>query len=558
MQPDEIDLLPLWWRWELIVDSLTRVSGNTSSKKAFELVKTWLSNCLDNHERCQRKGDANKKAMPTRLLDVSSTRGGVRLVETREMTGPVPYICLSHCWGDASKQFTTTRRTLEKRKRGIFLNVLPRLFKDVIKYVRRLGITHLWIDSLCIVQDDAEDWKQESTRMCMVYQNALLTIAATKCADSSESLFSKSSARAARIEWIFRKSAMLRRNGQFTAEFGHFYWPYPLLSRAWVYQERLLSKRVLHFARGEIYWECMESAECECGLVMDSAMGLLNYESEFPYKNVHDRMPKRTSSHPEKSNVILWQWHDIVTEYTSLSMTLVSDKLPAILGLAQEIQSRRGGRFIAGLWEDTLISDLAWVVNNECKGFKPRPSKSVTHAPSWSWASLDTTQCWYFGTISDKGGLDRSLQLLSIQYPKPSDFPTDPKALGCIILRGILAPVTVSGYWKSHRSREVISAMGKSEWRGEYDCDYDHFLPKNGEYYVPPNEIVYFLYLGSYSTTVDEPPKRCCDLVLRCIDPSNQVYERIGSRYRRFDSKSDLERALEIYKDCPEVVINLV
>jgi hypothetical protein len=544
-----------------IVGCLTRVSGNTSSKEAFKLAKGWLSSCLVNHERCRRQGDASNENMPTRLLDVSPTHGDVKLIETREMTSPAPYICLSHCWGDASKQFTTTRLTLEERKRGIVLNVLPQLFRDVIIYVRRLGVTHLWIDSLCIIQDDPEDWKQESTRMCMVYQNALLTIAATICADSSESLFSKSSSvLATRIGLISRKPATLKQNGQFDEYYGHLFWPYPLLSRAWVYQERLLSKRVLHFGKGEIYWECMESAECECGLVTPSSTGISGDDSvsRFPFKNIHDRIPNVGASRPEDPAMRVRRWHDIVTEYTRLSMTLTSDRLPAILGLAQEVQSRRGGRYIAGLWEYSLISDLAWIVWERIRGLKPRPPKSVTLAPSWSWASLNATLCGYFGTISNKGGPECPSQLLKIQYTNPTNFPNDPKALGCITLRGKLAPVTVSAFRTYPDEVEVISAIGKSEWKGHYYCDYDYSLPKNGEYYIPLNEIVYFLYLGSYSTHMGEPLERWCDLVLRCIDPSNQLYERIGARYSRFGSRSEIEEALQIYKDCPEVVINLV
>ncbi|PMD31506.1 HET-domain-containing protein [Hyaloscypha variabilis F] len=537
-----------------ILGCLMRVSGDTSSEKAFKLAKRWLSSCLDKHERCRRQDDSNRENMPTRLVDVSPIYGDVRLVETREMTSPAPYICLSHCWGDASKQVTTTRLTLEERKYGMAWDALPQLFKDIITSVRRLGVNYLWIDSLCIIQDDPEDWKQESTRMCIVYQNSLLTIAATKCADSSESLFSKSSsALAFGISTLFRRPGMRAQNGQFSELHGHFRWPYPLLSRAWIYQERLLSKRVLHFGEGEIYWECMESAECECGLVARSSFGPLP-ESRFPYKNVHDRMPKRITIVPEIVDMNVSQWHDIVTEYTSLSMTLISDRLPAILGLAQEIQSHRDGRYIAGLWEDSLISDLAWAVS-QYGVEKSRPFKSVTLAPSWSWASIGTG-CFYSGSISSTEGLERPSQLLSIQYPDPSNFPTDPKALGCITLRGKLAPVLVSAFRKYPNSVEVISAIGKSERKAYYRPDYDHST--NGEYYVPPNEIVYFLYLGSHSRVVREPLETWFDLVLRCIDPSNQLYERIGSNYSGFDSSSEMQKAIQIYKECPEVVINLV
>jgi hypothetical protein len=97
--------------------------------------------------------------MPASLLDSASRE--VQLVETHRLAEVAPYICLSHCWGDPAKQkqFTTTRITLEERKRGIPWKILPRIFQDVIRSVRRIGIRYLWIDSLCIVQDEPLEWK---------------------------------------------------------------------------------------------------------------------------------------------------------------------------------------------------------------------------------------------------------------------------------------------------------------------------------------------------------------------------------------------------------------
>lgn len=56
---------------------------------------------------------------------------------------------------------------------------LPSTFQDAITVTRRLGIAYIWIDSLCIVQDDAQDWEREAAKMALIFESAYLTIAAT-------------------------------------------------------------------------------------------------------------------------------------------------------------------------------------------------------------------------------------------------------------------------------------------------------------------------------------------------------------------------------------------
>ena len=94
--------------------------------------------------------------MPLRLLDVDDnlSRGGIRLCESKSLCGN--YITLSHCWGNESP-FTTQHSSMESRKQGIKLDELPKTFQDAICITRELGVKYLWIDSLCICQDDKGD-----------------------------------------------------------------------------------------------------------------------------------------------------------------------------------------------------------------------------------------------------------------------------------------------------------------------------------------------------------------------------------------------------------------
>jgi len=123
---------------------------------------------------------------PTRLIDLSDPNGVAVLLETKDEAPVGPYITLSHCWGEVEVP-KTTRAILEEFKAR--LPKLSKTFDDALFVARRLSIKYIWIDSLCIVQDDLEDWTAESSRMDQVYQNAFCNLAATASAHSEGGLF---------------------------------------------------------------------------------------------------------------------------------------------------------------------------------------------------------------------------------------------------------------------------------------------------------------------------------------------------------------------------------
>ncbi|PMD24441.1 heterokaryon incompatibility [Hyaloscypha hepaticicola] len=95
------------------------------------------------------------------------------------MCEKVEYITLSYCWGgDVSSK--TTKSNLNHRYKSIEWSTLPQTIQDAITITRELGCRYIWIDALCIVQDDSVDWAREATTMSQVYENCILTISATK------------------------------------------------------------------------------------------------------------------------------------------------------------------------------------------------------------------------------------------------------------------------------------------------------------------------------------------------------------------------------------------
>ncbi|KAL2149788.1 hypothetical protein VTH82DRAFT_8440 [Thermothelomyces myriococcoides] len=143
-----------------------------------------LEHCRRTHESCNSFPPA---PLPSRVLDVSVNDGtGVRLYVTQGETAP--YAALSHCWG--RRPFLRTMSgSLEDHRNEISWAQLPRTFREAVEFVRKLGIRYLWIDSLCIVQDDLEDWRREASRMASVYQNAAFVVSAAKAAGAYGGLY---------------------------------------------------------------------------------------------------------------------------------------------------------------------------------------------------------------------------------------------------------------------------------------------------------------------------------------------------------------------------------
>jgi Heterokaryon incompatibility protein (HET) len=328
-----------------------------------------------------------------------------------------PYACLSHCWGD-SQPLRTTKHTLQTHLEAIQWDQVPKTFQDAICYTRGLGINYIWIDSLCIVQDDSDDWLRESVKMADIYQNAYVTLVASASRSSRDGLYhppgkiiisyrnADGTTEGVRIRTptkhpIYRQ--MDPDDGNLNADF-------PIFTRAWVFQERILSPRIIHFGPHEMFWECNEHIRCVCDTHRDpffSDRDLIKSQDMSTkltvFKKIYADDPASLSS----------LWRNLVEEYYYLKLTKSSDKLPAITGLASIMMPRREDEhYAAGVWTGSPM-DLLWVAKTEHDYSKddepvviyPRASYRTAgwRAPSWSWASVDTDILWALSSKSARG-----------------------------------------------------------------------------------------------------------------------------------------------------------
>lgn len=365
------------------------LTGDTSSSLSTERLKQMISTCEKTHSHC---GEGRNQKLPRRVLDLRKLEvaGGVKLIDTSESSAPDSiaegtYACLSHCWGKGVP-IQTRKATLSTHMSFIPLSDLPPTFRDAARLCRQLELDFLWIDSLCIIQDSMDDWKQESSQMASIYTNSYITIAAVSSPDCNGGCFVPNAPDICLKVRGLSKDVTLGLRQQPSEDFQT---KYPLLSRAWVYQERMLSRRIAYCTRGELRLECRAGrTRCECGSPAlhhdartESALRHLNAKRHYSRPDLIRQHKGQQASKP---------WQDVVARYTVLRLTKPSDKLPALAGCARDLSSEGDpwrGRYLAGLWEATLVPDLLWVVNPPAD--LPRPGE--WRAPSWSWASVDTT-----------------------------------------------------------------------------------------------------------------------------------------------------------------------
>jgi hypothetical protein len=124
-------------------------------------------------------------------------------------------MALSHCWGK-EPIITTTKATLQDRMREFQISAPPKTFQDAIAITNGLGIQYLRIDSLCIIQDDLQDWEGEASKMAGIYAGSKFNIAATHASDGQGDVLASDShsTHGTRLASIWSHGSLFNRRKQ--------------------------------------------------------------------------------------------------------------------------------------------------------------------------------------------------------------------------------------------------------------------------------------------------------------------------------------------------------
>jgi hypothetical protein len=362
---------PGWW-----AETFWPVPDDPKSAESLSFVKGCLKQCLAEHSQDTCAIPPVSHIFPERVLDLSAC--SMKLIEYREELGP--YIALSHCWGDAVPLQLTSKSS--KSFQNIDFDLLPNTFRDAVTLTKYLGFNYLWIDSLCVYQDDKTDWEIESSKMGDVYQNAILTIAASSSKSSDVSFLSaRSRPERPYVNVVFKDQKQKAYNLMATRvtdyhklddpEFG------PIHERAWCFQEYHLSKRVVSYNNDEIWFKCRSKTRCQ----------------RQKHKSYDLRGPSQVIFQLQNfsDDLKLKNWLHIVSSYLERKLSFSSDRLAALSGIALLFQKATGWTYIAGVWSEMILACLCW------SSFKDSPLPGVSNidiAPTFSWASL-TGQAFY-------------------------------------------------------------------------------------------------------------------------------------------------------------------
>lgn len=317
---------------------------------------------------------------------------------------------------------------------GLPSAALPQLYQDALYVARNLCVKYLWIDSLCIIQsgDESTDWRREAALMSDVYSNSFCNISALDAPDVSSSMFSTRNS-----ESLYPEVTQLTINGQHAPYLlsHHQFWKIEvsralLNSRAWVLQERLLSRRILHFTGRQLLWECRRKEAAE---IYPDGLPPESFDTGFKNLSV-DRYSSANNN--EAARYMLW--YRIVEKYTACNLTFANDKLIALSGVAKSLRPILQDEYVSGMWLRYLACEMLWSANEYSERQSLEPNSYL--APSWSWASVT-------GTVQpgrpDIDAADILITVISFGLEYATEDNTGLVKSGWIHLRGTLKPIAL-------------------------------------------------------------------------------------------------------------------
>ncbi|KAL2204658.1 hypothetical protein CC79DRAFT_1398914 [Sarocladium strictum] len=251
------------------------------------------------------------------------------------------------------------------------------------------------------LKDSVEDWEAESQKMGSVYRNAAVTIYASMASGSAQGILHKTPkypGPATTQLKVFTNplddtvTIVSKLDASAGENLFNLTSSSPLSKRAWCLQEEVLSPRRLYFGAHGLYWQCPRAFQASDGLPQG---GINLFPDDLQYLNsaLHSLAgPIALSGTAYLSlsrNTLLKEYYILVVSYSSRHLTVPSDKLPAMAGVAAGLasllgRSEQSARYLAGLWDTDLLTGLMWVLD-----YGRVPCAPVYRAPSWSWASTD-------------------------------------------------------------------------------------------------------------------------------------------------------------------------
>lgn len=369
------------------------------------LASTWLSSCLENHD-CPAPESTGPSSL-TRFLHVGNGSENPHLVEFPPGVSLQPWVALSYRWGEREPRLKLVENTVKELKEGVEISTLDQTIQDAIFISRGLGIQLLWVDALCIIQDQEPDWLEQSSQMSYIYGQSTVTIASVDTDDVSQSFLRPRETQYVEIslEADANQSSSEECRNPPQVYVSHS-WPdrHDQLNglwskRAWTLQEGLLPSRILFYTSHQIAWKCCSVVQYERAVqhvpwiefvlyIEDEAGGRPFWQFDLftKFKLLPKYLEKVCRSLHDRYRI----WYNIVEDYSARCVKYRRDRLVAISGIAKMYGTiLHDDRYVAGLWQSDMLPGLLWYAEGLGPfGNKLGQSPDVeVKAPSWSWAN---------------------------------------------------------------------------------------------------------------------------------------------------------------------------
>jgi hypothetical protein len=381
-------------------------TSSTLSPENISLIQSWMKDCETTHVGCRGGGDV---CLPTRVIDVSTTIP--LLTESTGETGR--YTTLTYCWGISQEnpyedQYLTDSKTLSSRMRGMPLDEMPQTFQDAVTTTKILGIKYLWIDALCIIQDDPKDKEKEIPRMTSIYKDATITLSAIKAANSKTGFLARDPAPLPTVIMPYLSSTDPRAcyymyavrdeetSSQITTKWERDIDNSEWNKRAWTFQERLISRRILHFTKQALYFECHTSDVSEAG---DSPRA-----SNERHIGFLERIQDLFLADQRR---IFDIYYLLARKYSQRSLSYQDDKENAFSAVILRFQQLLPSQYACGLWMSDITQGLLWERSER------RHPGTITRNGKWP--------SWYSTFFKCLGGPETFKPHPELQTPSRSD-----------------------------------------------------------------------------------------------------------------------------------------
>lgn len=386
-------ILHLNMRYEQWCHALSAVSPWQRKRMNYKQVEAWLDRCVHGHGP-----DCNALRTP----DTMRLPSAFRLVDTHDwcvvrMAEPGDYVALSYVWALASDSAEKQKLQLQQDNiqametpGGLRRDMLPEVLVDAIELSAELGQRYLWIDRLCIVQDDHETKAEQLDAMGLIYHQAFLTLVAL--GDGITRGLPGVSSRPRPDSYINRSWDLLAtmRNPMGDARVP---WIEQAVQdskwndRAWTFQERYLSRRSLYFDEGQVYGSCCRERWADNS---DA------YQDEKWMSTAYWQDEGLGDSLSGKLQDSLEAYTGPLRQYTPRSLTFQDDILNAFAGVGSILRRGMGTEVLCGHPEKFFLESLLWIPNDD-----GGQARNVPSVPTWSWAScmagVEWTKDWVLG-----------------------------------------------------------------------------------------------------------------------------------------------------------------